>query len=384
MQLAYETLLKLNNVSRTEMNIFLQCVRYQDDQGQVIGAYYRYFMKLLGFKSKQTFYNVLRSLSEKKLLTYAQNVKGDFDIWINNPVYSKQEKPDYIDLNKVIFRVIYNSLEEYTIGSCDMLAHASNVSLNRRMIGFGMSNVPENNWEAVMVTILHYLSIRMDYNKRFQKATHLVIDETQVVSKKPGSARQLNNAVITFRKFGGIVTMALQNVTAALSNQTLIELFQNCSYKVFLDQGGVDAQSLAAIQEFSAKEFRALSAGKVGEGVIVWNKKIVLFDALISKNNALYRSYNTNFHEKAGEQKKLSFEDEKIVLQADVAETASSYKLREKEETLILQIADIMDISEAEVQQLLKVDFETGRNYLMILASEGKLMEVNGKYRKVE
>lgn len=110
----------------------------------------------------------------------------------------------------------------------------------------------------------------------------------------------------------------------------------------------------------------------------------MLFDALISKNNALYRSYNTNFHEKAGEQKKLSFEDEKIVLQADVAETASSYKLREKEETLILQIADIMDISEAEVQQLLKVDFETGRNYLMILASEGKLMEVNGKYRKVE
>lgn len=72
-----------------------------------------------------------------------------------------------------------------------------------------------------------------------------MIDETQVVSKKPGSARQLNNAVITFRKFGGIVTMALQNVTAALSNQTLIELFQNCSYKVFLDQGGVDAQSLA-------------------------------------------------------------------------------------------------------------------------------------------
>ena len=104
MQLAYETLLKLNNVSRTEMNIFLQCVRYQDDQGQVIGAYYRYFMKLLGFKSKQTFYNVLRSLSEKKLLTYAENVKGDFDIWINNPVYSKQEKPDYIDLNKVIFQ----------------------------------------------------------------------------------------------------------------------------------------------------------------------------------------------------------------------------------------------------------------------------------------
>lgn len=104
MQLAYETLLKLNNVSRTEMNIFLQCVRYQDEEGQVVGAYYKYFMDLLGFKSKQTFYNVLRSLSEKKLLSYTQNVKGDYDIHVENQAYVHQEKPDYIDLNKVIFQ----------------------------------------------------------------------------------------------------------------------------------------------------------------------------------------------------------------------------------------------------------------------------------------
>ena len=56
-----------------------------------------------------------------------------------------------------------------------------------------------------MDTVLHYLSTRMDYNKKLQKATHLVVDEAQVVSEKPGSADMLNNAVITFRKFGGIV-----------------------------------------------------------------------------------------------------------------------------------------------------------------------------------
>ena len=146
-------------------------------------------------------------------------------LWLREEIYKELQRVDN-EHDASLIRVIYNSLEEYTIGSCDMLAHPSNVSLNRRMIGFGMSNVPENNWEAVMVTILHYLSVRMDYNKRFQKATHLVIDETQVVSKKPGSARQLNNAVITFRKFGGIVTMAMQNVTAALSNdRTVPELF---------------------------------------------------------------------------------------------------------------------------------------------------------------
>ncbi len=109
----------------------------------------------------------------------------------------------------------------------------------------------------------------------------------------------LNNAVITFRKFGGIVTLAMQNVVAALANKKMVELFQNCSYKCFLDQGGVDAQSLAEIQPLSEREFRALGTGKPGEGVIVWNKKVVLFNARIEKDNILYEKYSTNFHEKA-------------------------------------------------------------------------------------
>ena len=117
-----------------------------------------------------------------------------------------------------------------------MLAHPTNIEFQNRLVGFGMCNVPENNWEAVMDTVLHYLSTRMDYNKKLQKATHLVVDEAQVVSEKPGSADMLNNAVITFRKFGGIVTLAMQNVVAALANKKMVELFQNCSYKCFLDQ----------------------------------------------------------------------------------------------------------------------------------------------------
>ena len=68
---------------------------------------------------------------------------------------------------------------------------------------------------------------------------------------------------------------------------------------MLLDQGGVDAQSLAEIQPLSEREFRALGTGKPGEGVIVWNKKVVLFNARIEKDNILYEKYSTNFHEKA-------------------------------------------------------------------------------------
>lgn len=308
-------------------------------------------------------------------------------LWLREEIKNALELADN-EHDRRLIREIYNSLEEYTQGSCDMLAHPSNVSLSCRLVGFGMSNVPENNWEAVMVTILHYLSVRMDYNKRCRKATHLVIDETQVVSQKPGSAKQLNHAVITFRKFGGIVTMAMQNVTAALSNQTLIELFQNCSYKVFLDQCGVDAQALAAIQELSAKEYKALSAGNIGEGVMVWNKKVVLFDARISKKNVLYKAYSTNFYE---ENKREELQ-EGNVLNFGTQKTEESPKtsvlncgaITKQQEALLLQIAGFLDLTAADAAECLHEPEEDCEKYLEILEHQGKLLLLaNGKYRKV-
>lgn len=196
-----------------------------------------------------------------------------------------------------------------------------------------------------MVTILHYLSARMDYNKKLQKATQLIVDETQVVSKKPGSAEMLNNAVITFRKFGGIVTMAMQNVTAALANPTLTEMFQNCSYKCFLDQGGVDAQSLAAIQQLSAKEYKALESGREGEGIIVWNKKVVLFSARIRKDNPLYGAFSTNFHEKAKESQSWTVEKAE----------GKNIVLNEREETEEQQLLKIPNVSAVSVSELLEI-----------------------------
>ena len=104
--------------------------------------------------------------------------------------------------------------------------------------------------------------------------------------------------------------MAMQNITAALENKMLKELFSNCNYKCFLDQGGADANALAQIQELSQTEFNALNSEEVGKGVMVWGKKVVLFDAKISKENELYPLINTNFHEKAKEAEKVTAKTE--------------------------------------------------------------------------
>lgn len=105
MYLTQEVLKRTPVLTTTEMNILLLLVRYQDDDGLVIGVHYKDFMDELNFKSRQTFYNVLRSLKEKNFIEYTQNVKGDYDVVVlDNEGYTKQEDHDYINLNRNIFR----------------------------------------------------------------------------------------------------------------------------------------------------------------------------------------------------------------------------------------------------------------------------------------
>lgn len=203
--------------------------------------------------------------------------------------------------DKKLIRQIYNSLAEYTEGSYDMFAHESNLDFSKRLVGIGLLHVSEKLWETVMITVMHFLSNRMEYNQKLQKATHFIVDETQVVCEHKSSADMLLKAVVTFRKFGGICTLALQNLKRALENPALRDMFSNCEYKCFLDQGGVDAEALAQIQELSQTEFLSLNEEKAGHGVMVWGKKVLLFDAEIDKQNPLYARFSTNFHEKTKE-----------------------------------------------------------------------------------
>lgn len=272
-----------------------------------------------------------------------------------------QAKDDY---DKSIIKPIYNSLEEYTDGSCDMLAHPSTVRLNNRMVGFGLKNVPPDNWEPVMVTVMHYTSARMEYNQETRRATHFIVDETQVVSQKGTSAEQLNTAVATFRKYGGICTMAMQNLTAALENKQLKELFSNCNYKCFLDQGGVDANALSEIQELSQTEFNALSSEEYGKGVMVWGKKVVLFDARISKENELYPVLNTNFHEKAKEAQKEKQRKEK-----------EKQESNDRIEEIILQMAELAPITVRDLLSVLEITQEEAEKQLSYLCQQGYLVQ---------
>ncbi len=205
--------------------------------------------------------------------------------------------------DREILHTIYNSLEEYTEGAYDMFAYRTNIELENRLIGFGLFDVPETVWEPAMLLIMNFLNNRVKYNHMQLKATHFIVDESQTVCERETSAAQLLRTVELFRSLGAIVTLAAQNLTRILENPELRDMLSNCGYKCFLDQGGVDANALMQIQKLSTYEYEQLKNDEPGKGIMVWGNNVIVFNALLDKNNPLYAQVNTDMHEKAANRK---------------------------------------------------------------------------------
>ena len=208
---------------------------------------------------------------------------------------------DIISLNdeKRILLEITNSLEAYTIGVYDMFAHLSNMDISNRFCVFGLKNIPENARKPIMLTLMHCIQMQVEFNHEELVASHLIVDETQLLCDDEFVSEELLHAIETYRKYGGIITLLFQNLTHAIENPKLRDMFSNCPCKIFFDQGGVDAEKLAQIQELSHDEFLALSNPKPGHGLLVWDKEVYLLDAEIDENNVLFPYIDTDFHSKA-------------------------------------------------------------------------------------
>ena len=247
--------------------------------------------------------------------------------------------------DRSIARRLYNSLEEYTEGAFDLFAHASNIDITKRFVVFGLANVPHDLWEPVMITIMHFLSNRMDYNKKLGRPTRLIIDEAQEVCRNESSAAMLLRAIRTYRKFGGMVTMALQNLAGALENDKLRDMFSNCGYKYFLNQSGIDAGQLRQIQDLSETEYESLNEDRPGYGLLVWGNKVIKLDSVMSHDNPLYEMFSTNFHEKS---KKALFYSSQTEPEGGSREFSGA-RSPEELDAAVLKLTEVIPVSMEEI-----------------------------------
>ena len=225
---------------------------------------------------------------------------------VRNELLKMEDSSEY-DSDRRIIHMITNSLKPFTEGIYDMFAYPSDININsERLVAFGLNNITDDIWQPVMTTIMFFLTNRVEFNQEVQRATRFIVDECQYVCKSISTRNILLSAVLTYRKFGGICTMAFQNLARVVMSEDLRDMLTNCGYKMFFKQEGTDAIALSKIQHLTEIEYEALSNDAPGRSVMVWNGKVILLDAFMNKDNPLYDTFSTNFHEKAEAMKKES------------------------------------------------------------------------------
>lgn len=203
-----------------------------------------------------------------------------------------------------IYGQIHDALYTYTEGAYDMFAHQSNVDMNNRLVGFGLARI-KDIWEPVMVTVMHFMGQRIESNFRKKIATRFIVDECQILTERESSRQLLLYAIATYRKVGGILTLLFQNVARVLEHPDLRDMFSNCDFKVFLEQEGNDLKALLETQYLSSSEQEALSEARPGLGIMIWNRHVYKFNAVMEKDNPMFADFDTDFHRKAQEEYSL-------------------------------------------------------------------------------
>ena len=222
---------------------------------------------------------------------------------VRNELLMMEESTEY-ESDQRLIHMITNSLKPFTEGIYDMFAYPSDIDISsERLVAFGLNNITDDIWQPVMTTIMFFLTNRIEFNQEMQRATRFIVDECQYVCKSVSTGDILLKAVLTYRKFGGICTMAFQNLARVVMSEDLRDMLTNCGYKMFFKQEGSDAIALSQIQHLTEIEYEALSNDLPGRSVMVWNGKVILLDAFMNKTNPLYDTFSTNFHEKAAEMK---------------------------------------------------------------------------------
>lgn len=105
MKIKYSIISKLNKLTSKEMDLFFYLVKRQDEKtGFVEGVYYRDAMKQTAM-CKQSFYNALRGLEKKGIITVTKVTDMDYNIYIlGNAFPTKEEyKKGYASLNRKAF-----------------------------------------------------------------------------------------------------------------------------------------------------------------------------------------------------------------------------------------------------------------------------------------
>lgn len=197
------------------------------------------------------------------------------------------------------------SIERFVKGSLDVFSHASNVNINNRVVGFGLSNLGKSLRGIGLLITLEHIKARIKKNYEDGKATWICIDEIHNLLQDPFSADYLYKFWKEYRQFMGICTGITQNVDSVLRSPEGKEMLANSEFVYLAKQAPTDRDSLLRTVDITNAQLSYVTNSDYGKGLLKFGKNIVPIDNYLDKEKGtdaekkLYQLYNTNSFENA-------------------------------------------------------------------------------------
>jgi type IV secretory pathway VirB4 component len=195
---------------------------------------------------------------------------------------------------------LVEQLEVFADGTLDIFSREQSVSEKNRFTVYGFSELGKRMRAMAMLVMIESITAKIKYNQSDGVATWVYIDEMHELCGEEYSLLALEKMWREVRKRGGICTGMSQNIIDAQQNRSTKTMVSNSEFTVLMDQGTMDQDAVGDLFSISKEQLACVNGADTGTGLIRFGDKIVPFDNTMKKESSLYRLFNTNFHEMAG------------------------------------------------------------------------------------
>ena len=179
-------------------------------------------------------------------------------------------------------------------GSLNIFSHKTDVNMQNRLISLDLYEMGEQLRPTALVVTLEAIQNRVIANRKKGRFTWVFLDEVYLYFKYHYSAEILYKAWKRFRKYGGILTAATQNVEECLRSETARLMFANSEFLMLYNQAATDRQELSKLLHISEMQMGYVTDSEPGCGLLRMGGALVPFNNEIPKNTELYRLMNTS------------------------------------------------------------------------------------------
>ncbi|MCR5691512.1 MAG: ATP-binding protein [Eubacterium sp.] len=196
-----------------------------------------------------------------------------------------------------IAKELVEQLEVFTNGTLDIFARQQSTSENNRFTVYGFSELGKRMRTMAMLVMIESITAKIKYNQTTGIHTWVYVDEIHEIWSDEYALLAIERMWREVRKRGGICTGMSQNLVDALSSRSTKTIVSNSEFTLLLDQGVTDRDIVSELFTVSNEQISKVEGATQGTGLVRFGKKIVPFDNTVSKENDLYKLFNTNFSE---------------------------------------------------------------------------------------